>query len=102
VATMYRDWAALPDVAADETELDPPVAERLAEITIPTLVAVGEHDVEDHVVMARRLAAELPGAGPVVTIAGTAHLPALERPDEMARLLLDFLASAGVSGAGRG
>jgi 3-oxoadipate enol-lactonase len=102
VATMYRDWAALQDVEAKETELDPPVAERLAEITVPTLVAVGEYDVEDHVVIARRLAAELPGAHPVVTIAGAAHLPVLERPDEVARLVLEFLAAAGVSGSGRG
>jgi len=34
---------------------------------------------------------ELPDASEVV-IEGCAHLPTMERPDEVARLLLDFLA----------
>jgi pimeloyl-ACP methyl ester carboxylesterase len=95
VATMQRDaFEAQMGVDAELEELDPPLARRLGEIAVPALVVVGADDVEDFHRLARRLAADLPGAGQVVTILGAAHLPALERPDETARLLIDFLARA--------
>jgi 3-oxoadipate enol-lactonase len=81
-------------VDAEFEELDPPVARRLREIGVPALVVVGAEDLGDFARIAERLADELPGAGPVVPIEGAAHLPALERPDETARLVLDFLARA--------
>ena len=40
--------------------------------------------------MAERLAAQIPGAR-LETIDGAGHLPSLERPDELNRLLVDFL-----------
>ena len=40
--------------------------------------------------MAEHLVAEIPGAR-LETIEGAGHLPSLERPDELNRLLLDFL-----------
>jgi pimeloyl-ACP methyl ester carboxylesterase len=93
VAAMQRDaFAAQIGVDAELEALDPPVAERLGEIAAPALVAVGADDVEDFHRIAERLAAELPAARPVVTIAGAAHLPALERPDAVAELLVGFLA----------
>jgi 3-oxoadipate enol-lactonase len=79
-------------IDADFDELDPPLARRLGEISAPALVVVGADDVEDFARIAQRLADELPAAGAVVTIDGAAHLPALERPGETARLLLEFLA----------
>jgi 3-oxoadipate enol-lactonase len=92
VRAMQRDAFALQEgVDAELEESDPPVARRLGEIAVPALVAVGEDDIEDFHRIAARLANELPGAGPVVTIPGAAHLPALERPDETAQALLDFL-----------
>jgi 3-oxoadipate enol-lactonase len=95
VATMQRDaFEAQLGVDAEFEELDPPVARRLADIRVPTLVVVGSDDLEDFHRIAQRLADELPGAGPVVTVADAAHLPALERPAETARLLIEFLARA--------
>jgi 3-oxoadipate enol-lactonase len=95
VRAMQRDAFALQEgVDAELEESDPPIARRLHEIAVPALVAVGEDDIEDFHRIAARLADELPGAGPVVTIPGAAHLPALERPDETAQALLDFLARA--------
>ena len=41
---------------------EPPAAERLAEVSSPTLVVVGSDDVEDIVIMAEKLAVEIPGA----------------------------------------
>jgi pimeloyl-ACP methyl ester carboxylesterase len=73
--------AVWPDVSAET---------RLAEIAAPTLVVVGTEDVEDITAMAEKLAAEIPGAR-LATIEGAGHLPSLERPDELNRLLLDFL-----------
>ena len=51
---------------------------------------VGSEDVPDLHGIADLLAREIPGACKVV-VAGAAHLPGLERPDEVNRLLLDFL-----------
>jgi len=90
---MQRDaFAAQADVDASIEPFDPPVARRLGDVAMPTLVVVGADDVPDFVAIARRLADEIPGAGPVVTIARAAHLPALERPAETAAAVLDFLA----------
>ena len=69
---------------------EPPAAERLAEVSSPTLVVVGSDDVEDIVIMAEKLAVEIPGAR-LERIVGAGHLPSLERPDELNRLLLGFL-----------
>jgi 3-oxoadipate enol-lactonase len=73
--------------------LDPPASERLDEIAVPTLVVVGEHEVSDMFAIADRLEAGIPGARKVI-VPGTAHLLPLEQPDELNRLLLEFLAAA--------
>jgi pimeloyl-ACP methyl ester carboxylesterase len=75
---------------ADEASLDPPAIERLGEVACPTLVIVGSEDVPDMHGIADLLAREIPEARKVV-VEGAAHLPGLERPDEVNRLLLDFL-----------
>jgi pimeloyl-ACP methyl ester carboxylesterase len=72
---------------------EPPAATRLGEVAVPTLVVAGAQDVEDFRAIADRLAGEIPGARKAVL--DTAHLPGLERPDELNRLVLDFLASGG-------
>lgn len=69
---------------------EPPASERLAEVSVPTLVVVGSEDVPDIRAIADRLAAGITGALTAV-IEGAGHLPSLERPDELNRLLLDFL-----------
>lgn len=92
VETMQRDAiAAQLGVDAELEDNDPPIARRLREIAAPALVVVGADDLEDFHRIARRLADELPHAGDVVTIPGAAHLPALERPDEVAAALVPFL-----------
>ena len=79
-------WATL-----DEELLVPDVAARLGEIRAPTLVLVGEEDVDDMQTLAVRLATEIPGARHA-TIAGAAHVPNLEQPAAFDALVLDFLA----------
>ncbi len=77
----------------DEVEAtwpQPPAADRLGDVAAPTLVVVGTDDVEDIQALAVHLAAQIPGAR-LARIEGAGHLPSLERPDELNRLLLDFL-----------
>jgi pimeloyl-ACP methyl ester carboxylesterase len=69
---------------------EPPLEERLGEIRAPTLVVVGSEDVEDIRAIGDRLVGEIAGAR-LEVVEGAGHLPSLERPDELNRLLLDFL-----------
>jgi 3-oxoadipate enol-lactonase len=62
----------------------------LTAITARTLVAVGELDKADFHAIAERLTSEIEGALSA-TIAGAGHLAALERPEETARLVREFL-----------
>jgi 3-oxoadipate enol-lactonase len=75
----------------DHAQLVPDLADRLGDVTAPTLVLVGEEDVPDIHSIANRLAASIPGARSA-TIPGAAHVPNLERPGEFDALVLPFLA----------
>ncbi len=75
-----------------EGRLGPPAIDRLGEIRAPTLVIGGDLDQPHVVATTDRLAAEVAGARKAL-MAGTAHLPNMERPDEFNRLVLDFLAA---------
>ena len=77
---------------AEEEPLVGDLAERLGEVTAPTLVLVGEEDVPDMHQIADRLERELPNAQRA-SIADTAHVPSLERPREFDELVLPFLQS---------
>jgi len=70
---------------------EPAAPERLGEVAAPTLVAVGSEDLPDIRRMAERLADGIAGAR-LVTIEGAAHLPSLEQPEALNRLLLEFVA----------
>ena len=67
------------------------VGARLGEIRVPVLVTAGDLDVADVHALADRFERELPNVRRT-TIAGAAHLPSMERPEEFERLVLDFLA----------
>ncbi|WP_175439297.1 alpha/beta fold hydrolase [Streptomyces vilmorinianum] len=70
----------------------------LARIDVPVLVVSGAHDVGDFQEIAKRLAAALPDAQHL-HLDWAGHLPALERPEETAGLLVEFLTEAGGEGA---
>jgi 3-oxoadipate enol-lactonase len=72
---------------AEEDELGPPVSTRLQSIEVPVAIAIGDRDVADFTHVAERLRAELPRAS-LQQIAGAGHLLALDRPDEVAQLIL--------------
>ncbi len=75
--------------------LDPPASQRLGDVNVPTLVVTGDEDVDDIRVIGDRLALEIPGAQRA-TIAGAAHLPNLEQPEDFDRIVLGFLGEHGV------
>ena len=71
-------------------EYDP--ADRLAAITAPTLVIVGEQDLLTPPWIAREVAAAIPGAElEVITGEGASHVVPLERPEEFNQLVVSFL-----------
>lgn len=74
----------------DEVEADPPVADRLDEITCPTTVLVGGFDLETSRAAADLVTGLVPGAVRV-DWADVAHLPSMERPDDFTALLLAHL-----------
>jgi 3-oxoadipate enol-lactonase len=76
--------------AADESTLRRVEIEP-ARVTAPTLVVRGALDWPDVAAAAQRFVDELPNAREAV-VEGCAHLPTMERPDEVARLILDFVA----------
>jgi pimeloyl-ACP methyl ester carboxylesterase len=77
----------------DELELDgePPAASRLGELRLPTLVVLGDAEVQGIVDSCRAIAAEVENAR-LELLAGADHLPNLSRPDEFDRIVLGFLA----------
>ncbi len=61
-----------------------------ARITAPTLVVVGAEDLATPPDLARALADSIPGAR-FVTLPDAAHIPCVEQPAALSRLILDFL-----------
>jgi 3-oxoadipate enol-lactonase len=82
------------DEAGEEVPLDPPAAERLAEISTPTLIVYGDKDVMDVREAAGPLAAAIPGAR-LAVIPNAAHLPQMEQPELFNEIVLEFLLGLG-------
>jgi 3-oxoadipate enol-lactonase len=78
------------EAGAEEEELEPPVSDRFGEVRCPTLVLVGDEDVSDMLAIAAHVADSVSGAR-LVNVSGAAHLPSLERADEVNSVLLAFL-----------
>jgi 3-oxoadipate enol-lactonase len=97
VAVMQRQAFELQTGHDDlrSKRLEPPASTRLPEVGVPTLVVTGEEDVRDIHEIAGKLVTEIPGAERA-TIAGSGHLPSLERPDEFDGVVLAFLRKHGV------
>ncbi len=87
-----RNWHRPDDEAQAETPpilLEPPAIERLSQISVPTLVILGEYDAPNPL---EYLVTQIPNARKVV-MAGTAHHPFMEKPAEFNQIVLDFLGS---------
>lgn len=78
------------DIWDKEQQLAPPASERLSEISVPTLIVIGDLDVESSIERANILSDKLPNAKKVV-MNGTAHVPNMEFPDKFNQIVDDFL-----------
>jgi 3-oxoadipate enol-lactonase len=74
----------------EEEKLEPAAAHRLAEITVPTLLLIGDLDIPASFRRYEWLSSHIPHAEKAV-LSGVAHLPNMEKPAEFNRLVLDFL-----------
>jgi pimeloyl-ACP methyl ester carboxylesterase len=93
IAEMQRRAIDVWRGAGEEGEHQPLLedwGDRLAEISVPTLILVGELDRPEMREIAERLEREIPNSRRK-TIADTAHVPNMEQPEEFDRLVLEFL-----------
>lgn len=67
-----------------------PVWDRLAELTVPTLVLAGEDDAR-FAALGRRMAAAMGQAARAATVGGAGHAAHLQRPGEVVELVDGFL-----------
>ena len=73
------------------TNTDAPIAYgRLEEVSVPTLVMCGDLDLPGIQARSRYVATNVSRAT-FHQIAGTAHLPSLERPQKVTRVIADFI-----------
>ncbi len=75
---------------AQARPLEPPAAQRIGDVGVPTLVVVGDLDHVEILDSAERLTTGIPGAERLV-IAGTAHLPSMEQPAAFNQAVQAFL-----------
>lgn len=88
---IVADYSGWHFVNADPGQsIEPPAAQRLSNITIPTLVVVGEHDVPDFLATSDMLAQHIPNAQKVV-VAGAGHMANMEVPDQINAAIRRFL-----------
>ncbi len=97
VGRMQREAFEIPEWDAElypENELSPPAAGRIAELTCPVLVLVGDADQPSIRATAERVAAEASRARLVVW-PDAAHMLNLERPEAFAGLVREYLGAVG-------
>ena len=95
VREMNRNNFALLNDEATENALEPPARSRLGELSVPTLIVVGDGDQPHVLISASQFEASIHDSRKVI-MQGVAHLPSMERPEEFNRLVLDFLRGLGV------
>ncbi|MCU1523497.1 MAG: hypothetical protein JWO18_391 [Microbacteriaceae bacterium] len=70
--------------------LEPPAYDRLGDITVPTMVTVGEQDLSAALTQYEYLRSAIPGADGA-TFRDSAHLPSVEHPEAFHMMLTDWL-----------
>ena len=72
----------------------PGVHEEIGQVTLPTLIIVGDQDVATPLANAERIQALIPGSK-LVVIPGAGHSSAIEEPEAVNRALVEFLDDVG-------
>jgi len=73
-----------------ERPLDPPAWSRIEELTVPTLLILGKHDVPDIYTIVSEIAKKVKGAR-LARIPGAGHIVNLERPTLFNQTMAEFL-----------
>ncbi len=87
---LIRAQFDLPEDKGKRVPLEPPAAQRLADLEIPVLLVTGALDTPDILAIAAQIEQEAPDVRRE-NIPGSAHLPNMEKPADFNRLVLDFL-----------
>ena len=94
VMEQLRSAARAEISCRDLQQRDPPVFDRLGEISVPTSLLVGDADYPPLVEANRQIAARIPGAE-LTVVPGMDHLPPLREPDLVLRTIGSTLSRAG-------
>lgn len=90
VAEMQRRaFDLMSDDYVDLTALDPPLTERVREISCPALIVDGDLDVPDFTEIADMLAERIPNSTRR-TVRGAGHLISMDKPDEVLALVREL------------
>jgi len=88
---FYRMNSAALGLMPAGANMDAPIAYgRLGEVSVPTLVMCGDLDLSGIQQRSRYLASNV-SRGAFYEVSGTAHLPSLERPQEVTSVIADFI-----------
>ncbi len=90
VRAMERENLQINTEGYNSLRLTPPAIGRLRDIHAPTLIIQGDGDVSNHVELSQQLAHEIPNAE-LFEMANVGHLPSMEKPDEVNRIVEKFL-----------
>ncbi|MDX2006299.1 MAG: alpha/beta fold hydrolase [Meiothermus sp.] len=88
IVSDYSGWHFLNK--NPERGLEPPAAERLAELKMPLLLMVGEHDTPDLLQAGEFIAQQVPQARHLL-LRGVGHMANMEAPELVNAALLEFL-----------
>jgi pimeloyl-ACP methyl ester carboxylesterase len=94
VMEQLRSSARAEISTGDLMRPDPPVYDRLNEISVPTSLLVGDADYPPLIQSNREAAARIPGCE-LTVVPGMDHLPPLREPDLVLRTIASTLARAG-------
>ncbi len=87
---QYHAFTASIPEGAEDIELDPPAAERLAELHLPVLIFAGDLDVPQKLALAQEITTQVAGAQQVI-VPGAAHMLSMEQPELFTGTVLAFL-----------
>jgi 3-oxoadipate enol-lactonase len=98
LAVIINDYSGWHFVNSNpETYLDPPAAQRVAELSMPLLAIIGEEDLPDFQAITDLICAQAPQASKV-TIPKAGHMANMEAAEEVTRHLVAFLEAHARSG----
>ncbi len=87
---LYREmWGSHGEFVVDGNLVSVEDTDRLAELKVPTLVTVGDHDECDPS-LARAMADKIPGSK-LAVLPASGHMAFVDQPDLFVRTVLDFL-----------